>query len=149
MFLLKNSLKLLTNRLCISSLSLFLFRKGHKDARNLLGNGSLYTLSIITETESPYSSRNLSNISFESIDFIPSATNFFPSTAPLPSSPRIKPSGGILFTILLPSYSHEFEPVPRIAAIPAFNPHAALAAPSRSLSTSIVLHDGTNVENIS
>lgn len=50
--------------------------------------------------------------------FNTSPTNNFPSTAPLPSSPKTKPNGDMLLTIPFPSYRQELEPVPKIQAMP-------------------------------
>ena len=62
----------------------------------------------------------------------------FPKYAPLPSSPKIYPSGDIFCIICLPSYKHEFDPVPNIQAIPALSLHKARAAPSKSVSTAML-----------
>ena len=69
--------------------------------------------------------------------FNTSPTNNFPSTAPLPSSPKTKPNGDMLLTIPFPSYRQELEPVPKIQAMPGLSPQRARAAASKSLPTSI------------
>ena len=68
--------------------------------------------------------------------FNTSPTNNFPSTAPLPSSPKTKPNGDMLLTIPFPSYKQELEPVPKIQAMPGLSPQRARAAASKSLPTS-------------
>ena len=49
----------------------------------------------------------------------------------------MNPSGETLAVISVPSYRQEFEPVPRIQAMPALRPHSARAAASMSLPTSM------------
>ena len=68
--------------------------------------------------------------------FNTSPTNNFPSTAPLPSSPKTKPNGDMLLTIPFQSYRQELEPVPKIQAMPGLSPQRARAAASKSLPTS-------------
>ena len=62
--------------------------------------------------------------------FNTSPTNNFPSTAPLPSSPKTKPNGDMLLTIPFPSYRQELEPVPKIQAMPGLSPQRERAAAS-------------------
>mgnify|MGYP007056199726 CR=1 FL=1 len=65
-----------------------------------------------------------------------SPTRILPSTAPLPSSPRMKPNGDTFFTISLPSYSQELDPVPKMHTMPGSCPAKARAAPTMSEQTS-------------
>lgn len=62
--------------------------------------------------------------------FNTSPTNNFPSTAPLPSSPKTKPNGDMLLTIPFPSYRQELEPVPKIQAMPGLSPQRARRLPA-------------------
>ena len=60
--------------------------------------------------------------------FKTSLIKVLPSTAPLPSSPRMYPSGEMFSTISFPLNKQLFDPVPSMQAMPSLCPHKALAS---------------------
>ena len=83
-------------------------------------------------TLSLYCSKNFSRIMLGSCFLRQSLKSCRPRCAPLPSSPKMYPSDGVLSMILSPSKRHEFEPVPKMQAMPSSCLHSARAAANRS-----------------
>ena len=113
-------------------------RKGVRLAKKRLACGWRYTLSMICAGVRPVYSRNWLQMGSGNWCFKQSLTKRFPSTAPLPSSPKIYPRGDTLAIIFSPSYKQELEPVPKMQAMPFSFPQSERAAPNKSLCTSMV-----------
>ena len=122
---------------CISGKSRCAERKGVRLAKKRLAWGCRYTLSIICAGVRPVYSKNILQMFSGSWCFKQSPVNRLPNTAPLPSSPRMYPNGETLERIFSPLYSQEFEPVPKMQAMPGSLPQSERAAPNKSLCTSM------------
>ena len=118
----------------MSGLSMCRAANCDKDARNRLGAGCLYTLFIISDNSSWVSSLKLLHSCWDNNPLKTALTISLPRAAPLPSSPRMNPSGGVCSVIFCPSYRHELEPVPSIHTNPSYFPHKAWHAAIMSLS---------------
>ena len=136
-FRLKKSVKQLMSNSWISGKLRCAERKGVRLAKKRLAWGWRYTLSMICVGVSPVCSRNMLQMFSGSWCFRQSPANRLPNTAPLPSSPRMYPKGDTLAVIFSPLYSHEFDPVPKMQAMPGSLSHSERAAPSKSLCTSM------------
>ena len=90
----------------MSGLSMCRAANCDKDARNRLGAGCLYTLFIISDNSSWVSSLKLLHSCWDNNPLKTALTISLPRAAPLPSSPRMNPSGGVRHVSFCPAYSH-------------------------------------------
>ena len=94
-FLLMNCSKFIITSCSMSGLSMCRAANCDKDARNRLGAGCLYTLFIISDNSSWVSSLKLLHSCWDNNPLKTALTISLPRAAPLPSSPRMNPSGRV------------------------------------------------------
>ena len=146
--LLMNCSKFIITSRSMAGLSMCRAANCDSDARNRLGDGCLYTLFIMSDICIRVSSVKLWHSCSGNSPLNTAFTMILPSAAPLPSSPRMNPSGGVCSVICCPSYRHELEPVPSMHTIPSRLPHKAWHAAIMSLSTVIFAFSGNTFLSI-